>query len=128
MDLSDTLAKGLQFWNQGIALDATGTALVIRAEVVNDGNPYRWTDFYNGAIQERLDGADWAVVALSQDLRLMIQTQIWGRLTQALGQYRVRDVNVQYSGHGDRASFTITPYLNVWENGVEVLGDVVSAS
>jgi len=24
LDLSDTLAKGLQFWNQGIALDATG--------------------------------------------------------------------------------------------------------
>ena len=24
LDLSDTLAKGLQFWDQGIALDATG--------------------------------------------------------------------------------------------------------
>ncbi|TPJ14417.1 hypothetical protein FJW04_18210 [Mesorhizobium sp. B2-7-3] len=128
LDLSDTLAKGLQFWNQGIALDATGNALIIRAEVADDGNPSRWTDFYNGAIKERLGRADWAVVALPRDLSLTIQTQIWGRLTQALGQYRVRTVDVQYSGHGDRASFTITPYLEVWEDGVEVIVNVVSAS
>lgn len=128
IDLSDTLAKGLQFWNQGIALDATGNALVIRAEVANDGNPYRWTEFYNGAITERLGGADWAVVALPGDLSLTIQTEIWGRLTQALGQYRVRTVDVLYSGHGDRASFTITPYLEVWEDGVELFTNVVSAS
>ena len=128
LDLSDTLARGLQFWNQGIALDATGNALIIRAEVADDGNPSRWTDFYNGVITERLGGADWAVVALARDLTLTIKTEIWGRLAQALGQYRVRTVDVQYSGHGDRASFTITPYLEVWEDGVEVFGNVVSAS
>ena len=96
--------------------------------MADDGNAYRWTDFYNGVMTVRLGGADWAVVALPKDLSLTIQTQIWGRLTQALGQYRVRTVDVQYSGHGDRASFTIRPYLNVREAGVEVLGNVVSAS
>lgn len=96
--------------------------------MADDGNAYRWTDFYNGVMTVRLGGADWAVVALPKDLSLTIQTQIWGRLTQALGQYRVRTVDVQYSGHGDRASFTIRPYLNVREDGVEVLGNVVSAS
>lgn len=127
-DLSSTLAKGQQFWNAGITLDGTGTALAIRAETQDDGNWRRWSAFFDGAIPELLHGADWAVVADPADVTLSIKTAVWDRLTQALGQYRVRTVEVGYAGQGDRAAFTVTPFIEVWEPVAEVFVDHVWVS
>lgn len=116
IDLSDAIAHGKEFMNAGLAVDASGTRLVIRAEVASGGFSYlRWQQFRNGGIPDRLGAHDWSVFLRAADLNVALVLPIDRAIRDGLKNdaHRLVTIDFAYAPQLGRAAITLTPYFEL---------------
>lgn len=121
-DLSASVPKGAQFWNAGLAIDATGSRLVVRGELATDSFNYRrWMVFRNGDVPDRLGANDWSIFIRAADLRLTLGMKVYDAIRNGLKdeRHRLISVDCQYSPAPGRAVFTLTPFIDLGVLGTE---------
>lgn len=121
IDLSDAIAHGKDFMNAGLAIDTSGTRLVIRAEVSGAGFvASRWWQFRNGGIPDRLGPHDWSVFMRAADLNAALVLPIDRAIQDGLKNeaHRLVTIGFAYAPQPGRAVITLTPYFELPVIGV----------
>ncbi|NNB90523.1 hypothetical protein [Corallococcus exiguus] len=130
-DFSGSIPPGAHFLNAGMAVDDSGTRLVLRAELPLGGARYlAWQLFHDGGIPDRLGANDWSVFVRAADLNATMTTKVFNAIRDALknDSHRLTTVDFQYVPEPSRAVFILTPYIEIPVLGTEAIPMAVAIS
>ena len=121
LDLSGSIPKGAHFANAGLAMDAAGTLLAVRAELSANVALSKWRNFHNGNVDNHLGASAWSVFAVGDQLEYTLGNKAWDALRGALGgeKDKLISVGAEFVPQPGKAVFILTPYFKVPVLGTE---------
>ncbi len=99
--------------NAGMTFSSDLSVVALRAEVgpAGSGADIRWTNFFKGAIADRLEGADWGWFVPSNLLELTFATAVWHAADEEAARVpglQIMNVGTKYSPDGNVAHLDTT--------------------